>query len=60
MIHPKYSFSKRCGFGINALHKNVDMVIQSGYPVVIINQTGYYKKNVAERRITQKYIIEDQ
>ena len=59
MINPKYSFSNRCGFGVKALYKYVDMVIKSGFSVVIINQTGYYNNYIAERKIHLRYIVEE-
>ena len=59
MIFPKYSFINRCGFGVKALYKYVDMIIKSGHSVVIINQTGYYKNYVAERKVVLKYIVEE-
>jgi hypothetical protein len=53
----KYTFRCRCGIGIKALNRYVELALQSGYPVVVIKQTGYVLTHVAERKLAVQYIL---
>jgi RNA-directed DNA polymerase len=55
-IRGKYNFTQRCGIGINAVNRYIDLAIQNRYPVVIINQTGYLLPHIAERKVHRQYI----
>jgi hypothetical protein len=57
MIPGKFGFTQRCGIGHKALDRFVKQALQSGYPVVVIGQTGYMLRHVAERRIAVKYLL---
>ncbi len=56
MIRPKFGFTRRCGIGVRALDRYVKLALQSGHPVVVINQTGYALSHVTERRAAVKYL----
>jgi len=56
LIAPKFGVRRRCGIGVKALDRYVNMAVQRGYAAVIINQTGYELRHVAERRIAVKYL----
>jgi retron-type reverse transcriptase len=56
MIPGKFGFRQRCGIGVKGLERYVEMALQSGEPVVVINQTGYMLHHVAERQIVAKYV----
>lgn len=55
-IPGKFGFRDRCGIGVRALDRYVELALQQGYPVVVINQTGYLLPHVAERRVAVKYL----
>jgi hypothetical protein len=60
MIPGKYHFKRRCGIGVRALERYVERALQSGHPVVVINQTGYAQPHVTERRVAVKYLSIDE
>jgi len=46
-----------CGIGVKGLDRYVALALQSGEPVIVINQTGYLLPHVAERRVAVKYVL---
>ncbi len=56
MISGKFGFRRRCGIGVKALERFVGLAVAQGCPVVVIRQSGYMLRHVAERRITMKYV----
>ena len=56
LIPGKYGFTHRCGIGVKGLDRYVDLALQKGTPVVVINQSGYLLSHVAERRVVMKYM----
>lgn len=56
MIAKRYGFTRRCGIGVRALDRYVELALKTGFPVVVIKQTGYQLPYVAERTVAVKYI----
>jgi hypothetical protein len=55
-IPGKYGFRDRCGIGVKGLDRYVERALQQGISVVVIGQTGYLLRHVAERRVAVKYV----
>ncbi len=56
MIEKKHHFKQRCGIGVRALDRYVDLALRQGVSVVVIQQTGEMLAHVAERRVTLQYL----
>ena len=57
MIKPKFGFKRRAGIGDKALERYVEMALKQGRGVLVVEQTGYFSGNLAERRIAVKYDV---
>ena len=55
-IKRKYGFRRRCGIGMKALDRYVNIALKSGYSVVVINQSGHRLRNLALRKVSVQYI----
>lgn len=55
-IAGRHGFRQRCGIGVKALDRYVNLALQAGVPVIVIQQTGYQLSYVAERIVTVKYL----
>ncbi len=55
LIEEKHHFKMRCGIGVRALDRYVDLALRQGISVVVIQQTGAMSAHVAERRVTVQY-----
>ena len=56
LIPGKFGFRRRCGIGVKALDRYVARALQQGKTVVVIQQTGYLLRHVAERKLAVKYL----
>jgi RNA-directed DNA polymerase len=55
-IKPKFGFKLRCGIGKNYIKPYIIRAVKSGYPVAVIEQTGYQGNYVVERIIKERYV----
>jgi len=55
LIDGKHGFKQRCGIGVHALARYVDLTLQQGVPVAVVQQTGYLRPHVAERQVAVRY-----